>query len=91
MLGAMPGHDDRPTRKVVKYVDEAALAIDELECGHRHVCSRRPGGRVVVPHNEPCTDCYVDAERARAADGAASPVRGSGVVADGARGMERGR
>jgi len=88
-LPSTPLHDRRPTRKVVRYVDTAALAQDELECGHLVICTRRPGGRVVVPHDEPCGECARNASVV--ADGADSPAgRGSGTTADGTRGMRRG-
>lgn len=51
--------DARAWRQVVAYDDAPGLllAVDVLECGHKVRCSRQPGGRKVVAHQEPCDRC----------------------------------
>jgi hypothetical protein len=51
--------DVRQWRSVAAYDDDRSLllAVNILECGHKVRCSRQPGGRKVVGHQEPCPTC----------------------------------
>lgn len=58
-------------RQVVAYDDAPGipLAVDVLECGHKVGCSRKPGGRKVVGHQERCPTCSTVADAEMASQG----------------------